>query len=180
MGAGPMTTSERILIENIIRREGGYVNHPADRGGPTNYGITIWTMKNRYPELSYRELHNKVKTLRQDEAALIYRDEYYLKPKLYKLPTEIRSQMTDMAVNIGPGKAVQLMQEILNVKPDGIIGPETSQKAYEILDGIGPERFNNALVEKRKNHYMEIVTENPSQAVFLKGWLNRANEFKSE
>ena len=28
------------LIDELIEREGGYVNHPADRGGPTRFGIT--------------------------------------------------------------------------------------------------------------------------------------------
>lgn len=29
------------LIEEVIAREGGYSDHPADRGGPTNMGITL-------------------------------------------------------------------------------------------------------------------------------------------
>ena len=28
------------LLDALIEREGGYVNHRADRGGPTRYGIT--------------------------------------------------------------------------------------------------------------------------------------------
>ena len=28
------------LIDELIEREGGFVSHPADRGGPTRYGIT--------------------------------------------------------------------------------------------------------------------------------------------
>ena len=28
------------LIDGLIEREGGYVNHPADKGGPTCFGIT--------------------------------------------------------------------------------------------------------------------------------------------
>ena len=27
-------------IDEVIAREGGYGHHPADRGGPTNFGIT--------------------------------------------------------------------------------------------------------------------------------------------
>ena len=36
-----MNDQIEALITRVIEREGGYVNHPADAGGPTRYGITL-------------------------------------------------------------------------------------------------------------------------------------------
>jgi lysozyme family protein len=30
-----------MSLKSILRREGGFVDHPADRGGATNFGITV-------------------------------------------------------------------------------------------------------------------------------------------
>ena len=53
------------MIDDILRREGGYVNHPADRGGPTNYGITQKTLS-RY--IGRAALTSEVKNLSEDVA----------------------------------------------------------------------------------------------------------------
>lgn len=39
-----MQTVEKIAQE-IVHREGGYVNDPGDPGGATNFGVTIHTMR---------------------------------------------------------------------------------------------------------------------------------------
>ena len=39
-----MTTDTDRIIDGLIVAEGGYVDHPADRGGPTKYGITRKTL----------------------------------------------------------------------------------------------------------------------------------------
>ena len=59
------------LIGRLIEREGGNVNHPADKGGPTYFGIT---------EAVARALGfaGAMKNLPRDEAAAIYRRLYWL------------------------------------------------------------------------------------------------------
>jgi lysozyme family protein len=44
-----MAVNIRRLINDVLAKEGGYVDHPADKGGPTNFGITQATLS-RYLE----------------------------------------------------------------------------------------------------------------------------------
>jgi len=62
------------LIDSLIDREGGYSNHPADRGGPTNFGIAEAVARAH----GYR---GSMRDLPRDEAAAIYKRLYWLRPK---------------------------------------------------------------------------------------------------
>ena len=169
------------LIDDVLRREGGFVDHPADRGGATNYGITRTTLAHWRGTTSVSA--EDVETMTRDEARAIYRARYFIEPKIDTLPLRIQPQLFDMAVNHGPKKAVRMLQETLNAEgygplnTDGILGPVTrllAENAERSLDG----RLNNALVNTRICFYRNIVAANPSQRVFLKGWLRRAEEFR--
>ncbi|HET9352640.1 MAG TPA: glycosyl hydrolase 108 family protein, partial [Sphingomicrobium sp.] len=62
------------LIDELIEREGGYVNHPADRGGPTRFGITEAVAR-------AHGYAGPTALLPREEAADIYRRLYWLRPK---------------------------------------------------------------------------------------------------
>lgn len=168
------------LIEDVIRREGAYVNHPADKGGPTNWGITKATLENFY---GFKVTEREVKDLTQAEAKLIYLNKYFYGPRIDKLPPPIQAQVLDIAVNSGPKKAVELLQKVVGVSQDGKIGPVTIaataaslRDVYDDPDG-DTDAVNNALAVERLKFYARIVKKNPSQAVFIEGWVNRACEF---
>jgi len=59
------------------------------------------------------------------------------------------------------------------------MGPNTLKGAKWAQEAMG-DYFLRALIEERRNFYYTIVEANPSQQVFLKGWLNRVNEFEKE
>lgn len=167
------------MIDDILSREGGFVNHPADRGGPTNFGVTQATLSSwRGREATIDD----VKILTIDEAREIYRTKYYVGPKIDKLPNLIQPLVFDMSINHGPGTAVKLFQRVMNdhgivCEVDGGIGDETIRCALTAVDQFGSELIN-FLVDKRIQFYHQIVEKNPNQRVFLKGWLKRANEFR--
>jgi lysozyme family protein len=106
----------------VLRYEGGYVNHPKDPGGPTMRGITQRTLaRYRGREVSVAE----VKALTVEEAGAIYRTNYWDEVKGDVLPIGVDLAVFDFAVNSGPGRAIRLLQAVLRVKQDGVLGPVT-------------------------------------------------------
>ncbi|CAN5118689.1 hypothetical protein BH11PSE10_BH11PSE10_09220 [soil metagenome] len=167
------------MIDDILQREGGFVNHPNDRGGPTNFGITLRTLAAWRSPLPVDV--PDVRNLRIDEARQIYRGNYFTRPKIDQLPALIQPVMFDMSINHGPAAAIKLLQQVLNDKGracgiDGGIGDETLRCAEAACKAFGKDLVN-ALVAKRISLFEKIVAGDESQRVFLAGWLNRAKEF---
>jgi len=179
-----MAATVEDMIDNILRREGGYVWHEADRGGPTNFGVTLATLRRWRgdPTLTAAD----VRALTRDEAREIYRSDYLGEPGIDRLPQSLQLQLFDMSINHGPSKVVQLLQEVLDalgthvVAVDGAIGPQTVNAAYRSVRKRSEVEVNNAVARRQVRFYEAIVDSRPSQRVFLKGWLRRAREFVRE
>jgi lysozyme family protein len=160
------------LINRLIQREGGYVNHPDDKGGPTNMGITLRTLASwRGTVVTARD----VKDLGYDEAAAIYRQRYWIDPGLFTLSVSplLMAVLFDAAVHHGPRKAVQLLQRSIGVKDDGIIGPITREC-------VGRMRATNMMalfVAERVEYMGYLVKKDPTQSDFIHGWLRRMSGF---
>lgn len=174
-----MTQSIDAMIDDIIRREGGFVDHPADRGGPTNFGITHKTLA-RY--LGREVTRDDVRHLSRELATDIYRRAYYLEPRINGLPASVRAFLFDCAVNHGPRRAIRFLQRVCNaagfvrLSVDGLAGPATRRQATAAEASMGPWLLA-ALVEERRIFYRLIVERDPSQRVFFQGWMNRVAEF---
>lgn len=171
------------MIDEILRREGGYVDHPNDRGGPTNFGITQDTLS-RY--IGRAALKSEVKNLSEDVARDIYERNYFEGPRINRLPEAIQPFIFDCAVNHGPRRAIKFVQSVVNqaghqpnLDVDGAMGPNTRKAAEWALEQMG-DFFLKALMEERRNFYRTIVAASPSQEVFLRGWMNRVDEFEQE
>lgn len=158
------------LISRIIEREGGLVDHPADRGGITKFGITQATLAaHRKGPASEDDVRN----LSVTEAREIYRERYIVGPGLHRIASEaLRAVLVDYGVHSGPGTAVRALQRTLGVVVDGVIGPDTEQRA-NLLDG---RRLALRVLARRAQHFGEIITKDPKQAVFAHGWMNRLAE----
>lgn len=166
-----MTTAERNLLDAIIQREGGFVDHPADRGGPTKYGITLATLAAWRGRTVTRD---DVRGLTIDEARAIYEARYIRQPGYDCIEdVRLREQVVDAAVLHGPTRATQWLQEIAGVKADGVLGPVT----VRALRRIHPEVTGRRFTAIRIRFIGRLVTKEPSQAVFCAGWLNRATQF---
>lgn len=177
-----MTPFDKAL-SFVFGNEGGYSNDPDDRGGATNLGITQSTLDRARLEIT--GLPESVRSLTRAEAAEIYRVLYWEASKADMMPYPLSTLHFDAAVNHGVGGAAKLLQRTINnyaakagldvrVDVDGAVGPKTLAALCQCLDLKG----NVSLIceiycNEREAYYKAIVENNPSQSVFLRGWLNR-------
>jgi len=169
------------LIEAVIRREGGYVDHPNDRGGPTNWGITQQVAR------AYGYLGD-MRALPRSAAAQIYKTRYWTGPKFDQVAAicpAIADEMFDTGINMGTAAASKFLQRALNVLnrgasgypdigTDGAVGPMTltALKGYVAKRGAaGGEVLRKALDGLQCGRYVEIAEANASQESFVYGWI---------
>lgn len=166
------------MIRNALMREGGFVHHPSDRGGPTKYGITLATLEAwRGRKLEAAD----VAAMPSDEAVAIYKSEYLEKPNFDKIAaSDLRELVFDTGINHGRSRASRWLQESVNrCEPDqrlivdGVIG----QKSLAIINRTSPKRLYVEFLSLRYIGFATFVRDNPEQRVFLVGWINRTNEF---
>lgn len=153
-------------LATTLRWEGGYNDRPADKGGPTNFGIS----QAQYPNLDIRNLT-------KDEAAKIYYNDYWLKFRIAEIKNQdLANLVFDMVVN--HGQAVKIIQQTLStygkpVKIDNVMGSET----IGALNKVFPYTFIPKLVAARKRYYDYLIRLDPLQVENKNGWYNRANAF---
>ena len=167
----------RKLMDDLYEKEGGFVNHKADKGGATKYGITKRTLAEWRDNPVTEE---DVLILTKTEAEAIYMAWYYKRPQIDKLPEVLQPFMFDACVNHGAKQAWKFMQLALNnllpayLEVDGIPGKKTFAAIEKIANG---DDLIKELVRQREIFYAALVTAKPSQKVFLKGWMARAKSF---
>jgi lysozyme family protein len=179
-----MAEAEEVdaLIEAVIEREGGYVNHPNDRGGPTCFGITEAVARAHGYAGAMRHLP-------REEAAAIYRRLYWLRPRfdeVAKRAKRIAAELFDTGVNMGPAVAATFLQRALtalnrnardypDLVPDGRVGPRTlsALDAYLRVRGhqSGQTVLLRALEALQGEWYLRLAERRPANEAFLYGWL---------
>jgi lysozyme family protein len=171
---------ERV-IDDILKAEQGYVDHPDDRGGPTNFGITQAVARRNGYQGDMRDLPLTL-------AREIYRQRYIVEPGfdlVAKVDERVAAELIDTGVNMGPARASEFLQRLLNalngqqsryadLMVDGRIGKVTVDALRAFLKWRGANgstvllRGLNALQAER---YLDIAENNPSQESFFFGWL---------
>ncbi len=156
----------------VLENEGGFSDHPRDRGGATNLGITLRTLA-EWQGLAYDDLDPggkekllaELKTLTRREAAEIYRANYWLPMRCGDLPNGVDLMVFDFGVNAGPRRSVKLLQRVTGVIDDGSVGPKTLAAvcAANPLDLIGE------LADERLAYYRSLDNFD----AFGNGWTNR-------
>lgn len=142
----------------LLKHEGGFSDHPADRGGKTRYGITEAVAR----EVGYR---GDMRELPLDLAKRIYRDRYWDAVRAEELPEAVRYAVFDAAVNSGPRQAALWLQRAVGVKDDGIIGPQT----LAAVRATDPQ----ALLRRMLSARLRFMTDLPTWPTFGRGWARR-------
>jgi lysozyme family protein len=167
-------------IDALLRREGGFVNHPADRGGPTNWGITEKVAR----AFGY---NGRMQDMPQFVAVQIYLERYWTQPRfdqVAEINEPVAEELLDTGVNMGTGVAVRFLQRALNVlnqeaktypdvTVDGVIGRMTLAALRAYLDQRGADGtvvLLRALNSQQGTRYIEIAEGRPSQEAFVHGW----------
>lgn len=158
------------MLNDILRREGGFVNDPYDHGGPTNKGVTQAILSDFLGrQATVEDIHD----LSEEMAKDIYRQRYFTDPHIDKLPESIQPVMFDTCVNWGARRSINWLQDVLNDKgygplsDDGALGRgiiAAAQRAAVELDDL-----NRALIERRRRFLQDIIAKFPAQAEFQRG-----------
>lgn len=168
-----------LIVHPFVHKwEGKYVDHPLDRGGPTNMGITLRTLKNwRGHAVSATDVQN----LSQDEAWQIMKKNYYDVVKGDHLPLPVALAAHNSAVLHGPGRAGRFLQQAVvaqghKIEVDGIVGVET-------LGGVArcdPSALCESFFDAQRAYFRGIEKNRPKEwRAFGKGWMRRFNEIKA-
>lgn len=172
-----MAKVEKLVLK-ILKWEGGSVNHPNDKGGATNKGVTIGTYTfyrklKRLPAPTVEDLNN----ITSDEWMDILKTLYWDKWRADEINNQsIASLLVDWYWGSGV-YGIKYPQRVLGVTADGIVGVKTLAAINDYPD---KEELFQKLWNRRKKHFEDIVRRDPSQKVFFNGWMNRLNDFKFE
>jgi len=179
------------IAQEIVAREGGYVNDPEDLGGPTNYGVTVHTMRRLGLDLNQdgRVDAGDVRVLTRAHAISIFVEHYFRAPRIDRLPEALHPSVFDMYVNAG-ANAVKILQRLfvemrIDVAVDGVIGPRTIAAAKQAY-AAAPDHLVDAYGIARRNYYYDLAKRRPASRKYARsrdggkgGWIKRAEAFIS-
>lgn len=163
-----MRASYEKALERLLQHEGGYVNHPSDPGGATNFGITIHDYR-RYVKPNATPAD--VKAMHLDEAKAIYKAKYWDALKCDDLPAGLDYAVFDFGVNSGVFRSAVFLQRILKVVDDGFIGPKT----LEAVNNADREELIKDFCDARLKFLQGLRT----WPTFGKGWGRRVAEVRA-
>ena len=161
------------LLKPIIRKwEGNISEHPNDPGGLTKWGITIGTFRNFYGRYKTRQDLINMTEAQWDE---IFKKMFWDRWKADEIQSQsIANLLVDWVWASGI-YGIKYPQQILGVTADGKVG----QKTLAAINGYPNQKeLFIKLWNRRKKHFKKIVKNRPASKVFLKGWMNRLNDFK--
>jgi lysozyme family protein len=173
------------VITAVMKREGWdtYTNKPADRGGPTKWGITLKAWQEyRGPWSSVTP--DDIKEITEPQARDFYEEMYVYGPRFQLLPDKLVELVVDCGINHGTKAAAKWVQRACGALQDGVIGPKT----IAAVQAENPLSVYLRICAYRTKLFGRLVSKDPKlaiarqaghhlQAEFASGWNNRAMHF---
>ena len=177
------------VAQEILKAEGEFVNDPDDPGGPTNYGVTLKTLKRLGRDLNQdgRVYIADLKQLSAAQAVQIFIKDYFYKPQIDQLPHMLHAPLFDMYVNAG-SHAIKVLQRTLilfdmEITVYVVIGSITIA-ATQTAARRAPDHLVDAYGIERVNYYLSLADARPSLREFARtrrgakgGWIKRAEKY---
>jgi lysozyme family protein len=183
-----------LYFPKYLKSEGGFVEHPNDPGGATNFGITIGTFRTHYGQ---NKTVDDLKNIHMGQVRDIVKRSYWDVLKGDQMSSQQTAELVvDHGVNAGPSRAAKMLQFVLNrmgqnIQIDGAIGPIT----LGAISKVSESKLNQAYSQLRQDYYKyranqtagiapeikaflgTMITPSDSAKVFLAGWLNRVSKY---
>jgi len=181
-------------FSNTLGFEGGYSDHPADKGGETYRGVARtyfpnwkgWTIIDRLKRSSRFPGNLKGHAGLNAAVRQFYLDYFWNPIKGNEIKDQaVAMELFDTAVNMGTRRGVRFLQQALNLLnrnqknyqdliADGYCGPKTLGTLQTLLR---KDRSNKNLLKMMNIiqgcHYTRIMENHPDQEVFARGWMKR-------
>lgn len=148
-----------LAVAFLIDRLEGGARLVTDSGGKTRFGIS----QRAYPDLDVEHLQRGV-------AEALYLRDYWLKVRADELEPGLGLMLFDTAVNAGVAQAVKLLQRVLVVEDDGVLGPVTLSAAKRYVPS---SELRARYGEIRVRNYEELARTKPVYHQYLFGWRMR-------
>lgn len=168
-----------IAYQFLCSKEGTLSDHPADFGGETYFGIS-----RKFNPLWGGWAHIDAGEFEQAKqlVPIFYKEEYWDVMRLEALKSQkVANRMLEQSVNSNPRFVILNLQNIMNclatddgaiITEDGLIGNGTINR-FNVLMPSYENAIEFALRCKYLNFLFDRAKSNPSQRVFMLGWINR-------
>ena len=164
------------LIPTILKWEGGWSNDKADKGGPTMKGVTLAVYTAYRSKLGKRPpTQQDLKNITKEEWEDIFKSMYWDRWKADQIKNQSIANLLVDWTWVSGSYGIIYPQRLLGLVADGVVGPKTLNAINNYLN---QKVLFDKLWERRKQHFISIANSRPENKKFLKGWLNRLNDFK--
>ncbi len=178
----------------IVKREGGLVDDPNDRGGITNHGVSLKYLRGKglVGDVNHDGVVDEkdIIACSVEQAIVFFIHDFFEAPQYDLLPDCLHPLMFDMAVMSGTGGAGMVLQNALNdggfgsLKVDGGCGRQTQAACARAHATLGDKGLVELVVNRRVKMLYDIALRDPSQRKYVVtqagaegGWITRTKSF---